>query len=157
MENTNSTIVSFVKTEKYAGGRSHVNKRTLKFADGDIFRISENMELHVYPINGEDFEGGVTNSSGSKLMDADEFASYTETGIGALDFGETVVYSRKLKDVDVSEFRTLSSSLQLEYLNLFNEKITDSMLQTFIDRYSVDDAFELNDDQWLDIIEELES
>lgn len=149
--------VTFYSNTRYAGGRSHRNINTLEFvADKDILQAAEHYGYHLYPRQGDDFENGINNENGTKIMDAEDFERLSTTGIGRLDFGETVFYSIELKDIDVDGFKALSIDYQLEYINIWYSNVTEDMLKVATDKYSLADAFEFDENQWHAICESLE-
>lgn len=155
-ENT-SIIVTFYSNTRYAGGRSHRNINTLEFVEGkDIMEAAEHYGYNIYPIQGDDFESGINDASGNELMDEEDYAKFTESEIGRLDFGDTVFYSCQLKDIDVNEFRTLPLANQLQYINIWCAEVSEEMLTFAKSRYSIEDAFDFDEKQWQVVKEELE-
>ena len=146
-------IVTFYNNTRYAGGRSHRNINTLEFVEGkDIFQAAESYGYHVYPSQGEDFENGVNDWNANQVMDAEDFKKFSETNIGRLDLGETVFSSNELKEISVDEFKILPSYLQLEYINIWYQDVTEEMLKAV----SKEDAFEFDLNNWKTVSEDLE-
>lgn len=152
------TQVTFFKSTKYAGGRSHRNITTLECYgyNGDIFDIADNKGLHVYPIEGEDFENGVNDWNGNMVMDSDGYRTYCDTGIGCLDFTEERIYSTELSDIDNDEFCELPKELMLEYIN--SNLDNDIPMQALNFALSKDEArwvYDYRDTEWGYVLAEM--
>lgn len=150
------TQVTFFKSTKYAGGRSHRNITTLECYghNGDIFDIAENKGFNVYPVEGEDFENGVNDWNGNMVMDADDYRTYVDTGIGCLDFTEERIYSTELSDIDNDEFCELPKDIMLEYINLDNN-ITMEALNFALSKDEARWIYDFTSDQWEYILSEM--
>lgn len=148
--------LTFYSNTRYAGGRSHRNIHTIEFVeDMDIFEASEHYAYHIYPSKGDDFEGGVNDWNGNEVMDAEDFKSFTETGIGRLDFGDTVIYSCELEDIDADEFDALPQSYQIEYIQIYYEDVTQELLEFAADEYDGRDMFNFTAKGWQFVREEM--
>lgn len=115
-----ATLVTFRRTCRYAGGRSHRNITTLEYIDDrmDIIQAADHYRDYMYPAAGDDFTNGILDANGNEVMAADDYKEYMNTGIGRLDFVETAYYSCLLNDVDVSEFCALPDALKCEYMQM---------------------------------------
>lgn len=137
--------VTFYSNTRYAGGRSHRNINTLEFVEGkDIIEAAEMYGYNVYPLEGEDFEKGVKDWNGNEVMDADEYLDFKKTGTGRLDFGETVFCTMLLEDIGVEEFKILPADLQLDYIHIWYETVTDEMLK----HVDISEAYDYTQREW---------
>jgi len=154
-KNMKTQNLTFYKSTRYNGGRSHTNKIILQYvADRDIFQAAEYFRFNIYPAKGDNFENGVIDEAGNEIMDKGDYDLYCKTEFGRLDFGSDIFYNESLKNVNESEYACLPKYLQLEYINIWNDNVTQNILNYALENYSAQDIYNFTDNEWNNLTEE---
>lgn len=85
-------------------------------------------------------------------MDAQDYATFLETGIGSFDFGGSRIYSKELKNIKEDVFAILDLDLQLQYINLYYPSVTIDTLKLALKEQDAWRIFNYEESDWTSIL-----
>lgn len=161
MQTKQSITLTFYSNTRYAGGRSHHNIHTIEFVKGKgLIEAAEYYGYNMYhaestdDVQSDGFENGVNDWNGNEVMSADKYKRYIETGVGQLELGETTFTQCELKDVSQEGFAVLPTDLQLQYIHIWEDEVTEGMLMRAIEKHGVLHVYDEYVD-WKEILAEI--